>query len=217
MTHLGGLSQLQRDELRRELSWLGFYRISQGVYVHPTIDPEKVESMLHDQGVTHQVLIMVASDPPLDACRSLEVAHRSNRELLSAAIHLQSDNEKYAEFVETFLPLLQALRGDGSSSSEIGSACSSASLDADDEQRLDEMAFLVRSLLVHRFRMILLREPEIPAELLPEQAWSIQAREMTRQLYHALFLRADRHFMRVVQADNPAVEALDTNYYLRFK
>ena len=45
---LTGVDGTQRDEIRRELKWLGFAALSSSVMLHPGLPPERVDSALCD-------------------------------------------------------------------------------------------------------------------------------------------------------------------------
>jgi len=68
------------------------------------------------------------------------------------------------------------------------------------EQRsiVPEDAFLSRILLIHEYRRLLLRDPQLPDELLPPDWEGRAARELCRDLYHLLYVRAEQWLDEVV-------------------
>jgi phenylacetic acid degradation operon negative regulatory protein len=61
------------------------------------------------------------------------------------------------------------------------------------------VAFLVRTLLVHEYRRIHLRDPMVPASLLPADYPGHEAYELSRQVYHTVFLAAECHLDAVAR------------------
>jgi phenylacetic acid degradation operon negative regulatory protein len=68
----------------------------------------------------------------------------------------------------------------------------------------DKAAFLIRSLLVQDYRKVLLRDPWLPAELLPVDWHGAAAYQLCRNLYRAVHSRADAWLDQVMEtADGP--------------
>ena len=57
----------------------------------------------------------------------------------------------------------------------------------------DEEAFLLRTLLIHDWRRLLLRDPGLPDVLLPPDWPGQRARRLTQSLYHELLAPSERH------------------------
>lgn len=189
LTGLGALDNEQRDGLHKELTWLGFSRLADGLHVHPSIEATTLYGMLDDRQLRDQVIVMQASSGSGDA------ATISNR-LLASCFDTTATDALYQDYIATFQPLLHAARHSG-------------------ELKL-ELCFLVRSLLIHRYRYILLREPELPHELQAEAALSLQARRLTAELYLLLSPQSDAHFLRMTETGNGGFKQPDTAYYQRF-
>lgn len=189
MTSLSDLAQEERDTVRKELHWLGFQRIVSGVFAHPNADTEVVEKMIDDLGFTDRVVILKANASSPDR---VPVANT----LITRCFDVSALDEEYQQFIDTFEPILKAA--------------------AQAEQLDPETCFLVRTLLIHRFRHILLKEPELPDELLPEDALSYCARRVTESLYQLISKQADVHFMAVAECEQGAFGAPREDYYQRF-
>jgi len=72
----------------------------------------------------------------------------------------------------------------------------------------DESAFLLRVLLIHDYRRLLLRDPELPDVLLPTGWPGQQARMLCREIYRRLLTPSERHLDRHFQlADGHTPEA----------
>ncbi|MEZ5534857.1 MAG: phenylacetic acid degradation operon negative regulatory protein PaaX [Thiolinea sp.] len=189
-TNLSDLDPQQRESLRRELEWLGFSRLREGLHVHPTIDSAAVQSMLEDRELQQHVALF-------DAAASGDQQAAISNQLMSRCFDTRSTDEQYEAFMATYQPLLEA-------------AQNSAELQL-------EYCFLVRTLLIHQYRYILLSEPELPPELLPEQAITLRARQLVRQLYRLLTPQSDAYFLRTTESDNGSFSRPVEAYYQRFE
>ncbi len=88
------------------------------------------------------------------------------RRLVDASWSLERTAESYREFMKTFAPL----------EAWIGSAEKVSSADA----------MLARILLIHHYRRAILRDPLLPAALLPRDWPALEARKFCARLYQAL-------------------------------
>ena len=65
-------------------------------------------------------------------------------------------------------------------------------------------AFLVRTLLIQEYRKVLLRDPQLPAELLPDSWHGTAAYQLCRNLYRAICAQADDYLTETMEtADGP--------------
>ena len=189
MTALGELDTEQRETVHKELIWLGFSRLAAGFYLHPIADGQAVSRMLEERHLSEQVILLQARS----AGDNAELADR----LLSERLYQQQQDDAYHEFVKYFQPVLQAAR---------------EAVWAPDPK----LCFLVRTLLIHRFRHILLHDVELPVQLLPVDAKSQQARAITRELYLCLSGAADKYFLDVAESKEGKFGDATDDYYQRF-
>lgn len=188
-TNLSDLDQPQREALRKELEWMGFSRLREGLHIHPSMDSVTLHTMLKDREIHQQVAVFEA------AATGNEQGSISNQ-LMAKCFDTQPTDALYSGLISTYQPLLVAAQ----QSSPLR----------------PEYCFLVRTLLIHQYRHILLREPELPQELLPEKAISLQARQLVRQLYQLLTPHSDAYFLRTTESDNGSFSRPEESYYLRF-
>jgi len=108
----------------------------------------------------------------------------SMRRLAHESWNLDDIDERYASFVKRFRPLIAAYGKDAEVSAKT--------------------AFLVRTLLIQEYRKVLLRDPQLPADLLPPNWHGTAAYRLCRNLYLAVYQRADEHLTDVMEtADGP--------------
>ena len=175
------LSPAQRDALRRELLWEGFGAIAPGVLAHPYANRESVLDILQSTG-THDKVVVIQG-------RSLgALSSRPLQELVRECWNLDTIAEDYKRFCDCFRPVTRAIR---------------AARELDPEQ-----AFCVRTLLIHEFRRVQLRDPQLPRQLLPGDWPGDIARQICSELYLLTRAQAERHLTNVLQtADGPLPEA----------
>lgn len=153
-----------RDQLRKELSWQGFGALSTGVMGHPDPDESALNELLEEMQLGDQIVIMDAQVPRETEALSAVIRDCWNLEELETA---------YAHFIEQFMPLKKSMN------------------------RVTNLppreAFLARTLLIHQFRKALLRDPTLPAELLPKDWLGHRARDLCRYLYGRLFTASESY------------------------
>ena len=78
-------------------------------------------------------------------------------------------------------------------------------------------AFIARSLLIHQYRRILLKDPRLPSQLLPSQWNGEKARQLVAQTYHALSGQADQFIVEQFKYDDKNSLDPSASYHLRFR
>ena len=102
----------------------------------------------------------------------------------------------YQEFIDLFRPVWQEL---------------------DEKDNIDaESSFLTRTLLIHEYRKLLLRDPQLPEELLPGDWEGRAARQLCRNIYRKITPAAEQWLGKNLEsADGPLPEA-SQSFYQRF-
>lgn len=189
-TALGDITQDQRDSIRKELTWLGFTRLAPGIYGHPSASLTEVNKMATELGLANKIAMMKATSLDFDQTES-------SSNLIKSCFQTDPMREEYEEFISQFEPVLEA-------------SIKATELDP-------EACYLLRTLLIHKFRRVLLREPELPAELLPKDSSSHKARKITEMLYKLVTSEADLHFLRTAESDDGKFGRAEEEYYNRFQ
>ena len=184
---LGKMDTDLRDLLRKELGWLGYGALATGVLAHPAPDMRDVQAVLDRLGVADDLVIMTGQTVHNDA--GMKVLSRSSW-------NLEDIDERYAAFVKRFRPLMAAY----AKSSEV-------------EPRA---AFLVRTLLIQEYRKVLLRDPQLPAELLPANWHGNAAYQLCRNLYRAVYKQADRYLSATMETADGPLPPSGKSFYDRF-
>ena len=161
---LDALDTEVKDTVRKELGWLGFGAISPNVLAHPTPDAADLDIAIKRAGADREAVVLVGS--------TLDRKHDdAMRALVHRSWNLDEIDERYAEFVRRFRPVFSA-----------------AKISRDIDERL---AFQIRTLLIQEYRRILLRDPLLPAELLPAGWNGTAAYQLCRNLYQLVYAPAD--------------------------
>lgn len=180
----------KRETFQKELVWLGFSRLLSGMYGHPTVDMQAVRELVNEMQLQDSVVLMesrVSNDDPLAASGKL-VRH---------AFRFDAVDAEYLDYIgafEDFLdPGMVPVAGD------------------------EELCFLLRTLLIHRYRQILHHEPELPLELVPADSLSHRAREMTARIYHRISDAAERYLSTVAESETGTLPAAYESFRRRFR
>ncbi|MCV6613082.1 MAG: phenylacetic acid degradation operon negative regulatory protein PaaX [Amphritea sp.] len=178
-----------RKVLKKELEWLGFGNIAPGVMAHPMADMGEVTSTLQDLCVQNEVIHMHSQLVGSQTSSPL-------KELVHECWNLQQLSEDYQEFLERFRPVLRAV-------------------EAADE--LDpEQCFQLRTLMIHHYRRVQLRDPQLPEKLLPADWAGTSARILCRNIYRLIQAGAEQFLSSTQEtADGPLPEAAP-RFYKRF-
>jgi phenylacetic acid degradation operon negative regulatory protein len=79
-----------------------------------------------------------------------------------------------------------------------------------------ETAFVVRTLLIHEYRKIHLRDPLLPHSLLPKDWIGVQAYDLCRALYRSVFAAAEQHVSTVAETLDGKLVAPARETFKRF-
>lgn len=185
-----------RDRLRRELAWMGFGAAAPNVFLHPDGDGQlgqktATHRLLAELGVADAVVRMTAAQDGAAGPGAL-------REMVRGCWDLDRLEQDYAGFLDRFRPVRRAVEAEAGES-------------ADPRQ-----CFLLRTLMIHDFRRVLLRDPLLPPDLLPPDWPGQEARTLTRDLYRRLLQPSEAFLMAALTtADGPLPDARPS-FHARF-
>ena len=191
---LGDMDLPLREPLRRALFWHGFGETSTGSFVHPTADMERVMESLASEGLQAVLPHLM----PMVAVNSRAANCATDIDMVQKAWDLSNLALSYEGFLQKYEPIREALLAEGQ------------------EDVSEEDAFLVRTLLIHDVRRLLLRDPQLPESLLPATWPGNRARLLCRDLYRKLLALSERHLDANVRLSSGIVpnasRALDNRF-----
>ena len=192
---VGELTPKEREALRSALFWQGFGTLGGDCYVHPSADLSAAFDALLAEGLAD----LLGRLKPLLAADAQFANAASDVVMVNGAWNLERLAGVYGGFVDCYQPVLNALR------SEAGG-------DVD-----DETAFLLRVLLIHDYRRLLLRDPELPDVLLPTDWPGQKARLLCKELYRRLLAPSERHLDSHLQLANGEIPPATALIHERFR
>ena len=179
-----------RKVLKKELEWQGFGNIAPSIMAHPMADQQELYNTLQELCVQAEVIHMRAE------MVGTTQTSAALKQLVHECWNLQQLAEDYKQFLDRFRPILRALE-------------SAENLDP-------EQCFQLRTLLIHHYRRLLLRDPLLPEKLLPADGAGTSARVLCRNIYRRIYSGADQWLAATQEtADGPLPEPAP-RFYKRF-
>jgi phenylacetic acid degradation operon negative regulatory protein len=172
--------------VREEMTLLGFGQLQPGLFASPTRTPQDTLATLRELGVAEDVLVT----------RATTFGNLADERIARTAWDLDELGRRYRDFVELFVALEQAVAG-------------ARTIPAD-------AAFAVRTLLIHEYRKIHLRDPLLPSSLLPANFAGRRAGELCRSLYARLFQPAEKYLSTEMRTSAGALPSPSAETYRRF-
>ncbi|AQT83974.1 phenylacetic acid degradation operon negative regulatory protein PaaX [Paenibacillus larvae subsp. pulvifaciens] len=163
-----------RDQLRKELAWLGFGMLTTSTWISPNDLADRVKEIVESHGITDHVEIF----------RADHVAWSEPRQLVQKCWNIEDINAAYAEFIDEYRPGYDSLL----SKMEKGQSVP------------DGYCFVEKTKLVHQYRKFLFIDPDFPEELLPQVWLGKEADQLFQNYYDLLHPGASRFFEQVYES-----------------
>jgi phenylacetic acid degradation operon negative regulatory protein len=176
----------EKKQLREELTWRGFGALSGNVFVHPELDSRALGLRRHAADPLSKVIVFDAALADDDA----------PQRLVSLGWDLEDLAARYQRFVKRFEIVLAALRGRRS--------------------RDPQACFIVRTLLIHEYRRLHLRDPLLPARLLRADWPGARAAALCRDIYACVLAASETHLSRVAALLDGLLPPPDASVMQRF-
>ena len=187
LPRFGNSSLGKRGEVRRELIWAGFGAIAPGIFALPRDQASIAQKVLSKLKLSNSALVLGAHEMNKD--NGLIISS-----LISQCWDLDGVACQYRQFSDTFGPMLAAVNGNIRPS----------------------QAFAVRALTIHEWRRIVLHDPQLPHQMLPENWPGHAARNLCGELYWAIFDQAETHLNQLLDQDPARYQAAKPYVYERF-
>lgn len=183
-----GVNSVQRAELRKRMEWLGFGIVAPNVYAHPTTAMEPVWQLMEELGISDKVTIMRAAN--YDQTHGL-----GTLEMVRQCFDIEGLEQAYNRFIKRYQPLATT---------------------ADNSGMDPEHCLVLRIMLIHQYRRILLHDPELPAPLLPENWKGYQAHRLCAQIYKAVEECSNEQILAIAENRDGAFGAMVPEHSRRF-
>lgn len=175
-----------RKAIREELVWRGFGEISGNVFAHPAFDSRALRAQRSMGALLSKVVAFDASLGEDDA----------PQRLVDLGWDLEDLGYRYQRFAERFATVRAEL------------------------QRHRDIApqdsFLVRTLLIHEYRRLHLRDPLLPAKLLRANWPGARAAALCRDIYARVFVSSELYLSSVAARLAGALPSADASVLQRF-
>ncbi|MDV7519519.1 PaaX family transcriptional regulator C-terminal domain-containing protein [Acinetobacter baumannii] len=178
--------------LKKELEWLGFANISTNLMAYPGCNRLELQRLLVDLNMSEQVVVFKAETLQLFN-NSVDTIGR----MLRTNWPIDELRQRYLQFLDIFR--------------EIGVLLMQENVQLEPVQ-----AFQIRTLLIHYYRRILLKDPALPLELLPTDWPAISARTLSMNIYKKVFEPADEYFLSVAATAEGPMPNATAHYWRRF-
>lgn len=187
LPRFGSHGLAERNALRDQLVWEGFGVIAPGVFAHPHANAQVAHDILEKLGLPDLALVLHASDNA--APGGLPIAS-----LATQCWNLEDLSQQYQRFYERFAPF-------------------EALTNSDIDPRL---AHMLRALLIHAWRRVVLHDPQLPAAMLPTPWAGQTARALCERLYWKIFAASEIYLESQLAPDNPQHQPLSSSVFTRF-
>lgn len=185
------ISTKQRADLRKALLWEGFGALSPFAFIHPNPDLLNLNELIERNHCANAVYVSQLTGTTM--------AHSKNlAELVEECWELDEVSERYQLFISHFKPVLNHLEQN-----------KTAGLDS-------ELAFVLRTLLIHEYRRAQLHDPQLPLELLPHNWEGKQAYELCQQVYRHLAHPSQAHILETLRSEDANAPDVEDYFYKRF-
>lgn len=164
-----------KNQLEQELKWIGFGRISNHVWCHPTVATDLVLERVGELNLLDKVVCMKCENIQRNDDR-LEI---DDRDLAISCMPIADTEVEYQTYIERF---------DG------------FSIVLDSLNNCELLS--LRILLIDQYRKIILSDPHLPSELLPESWNGVLAHEITAHLFKQIKDKTDREFLSLLDVSD---------------
>ena len=186
-----GSTARERRALGLELQWEGFGSLAPGVYARPASGPSAVARIGAALGIADDIVTVRARDDATLGGRTLA-------SLVPQAWDLTGLAAGYRQFLQRFGGVIDRFRVAGRAAHD------------------PAQAFIVRTLLIHAYRRVLLRDPQLPAALLSLDWPGAAAYALCRDFYRLTHRAAERHLMANLQNATGRLPPASGDFYRRF-
>lgn len=186
------LSQIdvkKRRNIKEELEWMGFGSLAPSVMAHPRINKKEISLLIQEKDTANNLIILQTQPQELLTSKALRLQ-------VKESWNLQQLGKSYGKFIHEFRPLWQEL--------------------TEENLLTPQQSFLAKTLLIHEYRKVLLRDPQLPDELLPGDWEGRSAKLLCRNLYRQLYQSAETWLDANLESASGPLPSPHDSFYKRF-
>jgi phenylacetic acid degradation operon negative regulatory protein len=173
----GRMGLPRRLKLKQELEWEGIRQLGPQLFAHPTIRADALNEILEHSGMMGKVITFTGATTDQEGMRSV-------CELVKTTWNLKEVTAAYRVFLREFGKLKSILTG--------GAGIT------------DWEWLMLRVLLIHWFRRIVLHDPLLPSALLPETWIGDEAYQLAGEIYRVSLPGSERYLCERLGAGTAA-------------
>lgn len=181
----------ERRSLQQELGWEGFGTLAPGLFARPAQAQSSVARIAAALQLADKILVARALDDPALGGQTLASAVPRVWDLAAVAAD-------YRHFLKRFGGVIQRFQRNGNGMHD------------------PAQSFIVRTLLIHAYRRVLLRDPRLPAALLPLDWPGAAAYALCRDFYRLTHRAAERHLVATLRTERGTLPPASPGFYERF-
>jgi len=176
------------DYFKKSIHWLGFNILSTGLFAHPSPDRRSLDEMLIENKLMSDVVVFKAKSEDVYSKNTLKT-------LISEKWRITELEKMYQSFLGMFREF--ALQVDFTQLSKIE-------------------CFAFRLAILHEFRRIQLKDPDLPSELLPIGWAGFEAQDLLQRVYKHLVPGSLSFINEQLFNAHGELPSPTTNFYKRF-
>lgn len=178
----------KNEAFKKSLIWQGFNTLSSGLYAHPSSDRSSLDELIHELGLINDLVVFSASTSDLNSQGVL-------KNLIKNRWKLPELEAYYQTFLDFYRPI-----------------CQKIFLTLPDPAE----CLLLRQVMIHDYRRILLRDPDFPAAMLPPGWVGHEAQDLVKRTYKILAEPSNYYIgEKMNNAQGPMPEP-NQRFYTRF-
>jgi phenylacetic acid degradation operon negative regulatory protein len=183
----------KKEEFRKSLLWQGFNTLVSGLYAHPSCDTSSLDEAIHELGLASHVIILNGSVADLNSQSVIKT-------LIKDRWQLSELETSYRDFLNFYRPLCQQL----------------LNKQEKPEQLSTTDCFLLRAILIHDYRRVLLRDPDFPQAMLPQGWVGYEAHDLVKRLYKVLIAPSTSYIEENMKNAQGNLPEASSKFYQRF-
>lgn len=182
------LSDDRKEEFRKSLLWQGFNTLVSGMYAHPSSDTTSLDETIYEQRLLGEVVVLTAKTTDVQSQEAIKklVKNRWNFDELESF---------YTKFIKFYRPLSQPKFIAGLT---------------------DQSKLIIRLLLIHEYRRILLRDPDFPDSMLPQGWAGRDAQLLVKKIYTELSSDTASYICETLENAQGQISEPSSGFFKRF-